>query len=75
MDTFLAIWKTSSIKMKRYKIAINKSVYPDLENIANFILSKYTRGSVDNYLKGMYEDISTLNKIKPMLGKESSVLS
>lgn len=53
--------------MKRYKIAINKSVYLDLENIGNFILSKYTRRSVDNYLKGIYEDISALEYLADVL--------
>ncbi len=53
--------------MKRYKIVINKSVYLDLENIGNFILSKYTRRSVDNYLKGIYEDISALEYLADVL--------
>ena len=53
--------------MKKYKIAISNNVYDDLENIANFILSKNTQTSVDNYLKSLYEDISTLEYLAGIL--------
>lgn len=53
--------------MKKYKIAISNNVYDDLENIANFILSKNTQTSVDNYLKSLYEDISTLEHLAGVL--------
>ncbi|SCD19791.1 hypothetical protein PSM36_0965 [Proteiniphilum saccharofermentans] len=53
--------------MKKYKIAISNEVYRDLENIGDFILSKYTQNTVDNYLKGLYEDISTLEYLAGVL--------
>lgn len=37
--------------MKEYRISISNKVYDDLENIGDFILSKYTQDAVDNYLK------------------------
>jgi len=46
--------------VKHYKIAIDNAVYNDLENIGNFIHSKYDQRAADNYLKSLYEDISTL---------------
>ena len=53
--------------MKLYKIAISNEVYNDLENIGNFILSKYTQDAVNNYLKSLYEDISTLQYLAEVL--------
>lgn len=53
--------------MKEYRISISNKVYDDLENIGDFILSKCTQDTVDNYLKSLYEDISTLKFLAGIL--------
>lgn len=53
--------------MKKYKVAISDNVYLDLEDIGNFILSKYTQSSVTAYLKNMYDDISLLEYMADVL--------
>lgn len=46
--------------MKRYKIAISKKVYNDLEHIGDFIISKHTHEATNKYLRSLFEDISSL---------------
>lgn len=53
--------------MKKYKIAISNKVYEDLKRIGDFILSRHTHEAANKYLKSLYEDISTLEYLAPIL--------
>jgi|LSQX01.1.fsa_nt_gb hypothetical protein len=55
------------MKMKRYKIAIRDTVYMDMENISKFILSKHRQDTSDKYLRGLYEDILSLEYLAGVL--------